>query len=906
MEVETLIPQMQDTLSEIRITVNGLSTKSQDDELDQLEQKREHLLADLQTSFERVRQELDTKRRMKSEEIKKKRKQEDEERAARRRQEDQELEKANADEDVQRRKKYDSEARSVEDETEQKMDEIEEAAQKMIQEGKQKLRALEEKRRVSISDIERFAHRLKVILQELNHRIDEQLKQSLPTSPSRNRDRPKKGPGDTQKNGIAGDSTSTVPRNTDSSPKTSNKPDTLSKSQPPSATNSPVKSAETKKDGELPFQHKSNGPPQAAKVSAMNLPRSFAEALKNDVSNGSKGKSELGEPSLDGVVQAESNYGERGNEMKIIGECESLGSKIIATIPTIMEDVTARGSGAMTPGIKVVTREDKLVENTESFSDLNSQLENSRSRGHDKLSHKLPSTIQLIRCSHAPGELNNLDPIIPQQNQLNCRLEYAEEHGSTVSNVDTKRSASIQRASDQLHIPITHEVETKKPRKNSTAERECSEVSKTKQRNSYPPDYPSNEKADTVEVSKSTFQSSRLPTTSKTRNPREQDKETYNQVGFEQPGTSDILKQNHPGYDRDFPDTLSHLRASSQSKVPVETVLSAPRISTQGGLILLLGRNVSVLSSEPRSSVAFDEIQDTKKKHLPAVGKQAREVLASPLPVENETVHGQDQLFDDNKSASDPSEPHTGDEHSELSPYTPIEGQYLPVLLEPIFKNTLDDQGLTTLIGGSGRWGIFTEELDGDRSRHLPSKFPPTQEVGGFNQLDMTFRAESNGPQNDGCSKLRPKKVNISQQSTRQNSSPHLMLRERDHNRLHPNHPSRDTYSFNDQGPSYSQSALANVLYSQVLSGVVGSISGDQGSTAYDVKSIDPAKPKYSLRGDSVERHPKRPKQRGRPRKKAFELPERALNPRELVFRSCEDDINIRSAWFKGSKRGLG
>lgn len=230
MEVETLIPQMQETLSKIRTTVSELSSKSHYDELDQLEQKRERLLADSQTSFEKEVQKLEAKRQQDLEDIKKKRKQEDEERAARRQREDEELQKAKSKEHKQQQRKYDSEVDSIEDETERKMDEIEEIAERVVEEGKKKLHDLEEKRK------------------DLNHRIDEQLKQSLPTTPPRKRDRPKKEGGDHSKDGVNGGSASAGPRNNDSSSKS--QPSTPSKPRPSSAVSAQEKSPEAKKDGQ--------------------------------------------------------------------------------------------------------------------------------------------------------------------------------------------------------------------------------------------------------------------------------------------------------------------------------------------------------------------------------------------------------------------------------------------------------------------------------------------------------------------------------------------------------------------------------------------------------------------------------------------------------------------------------
>lgn len=382
-------------------------------------------------------------------------------------------------------------------------------------------------------------------------------------------------------------------------------------------------------------------------------------------------------------------------------------------------------------------------------------------------------------------------------------------------------------------------------------------------------------------------------------------------MGPKQPTTPDIPEQNHPGHDRASSDDLRCLRALGQfSQVSAETGSSPPQTLVKGDPIVSVSRNVSYLSLDREGLVGFDKNQDMTSKRIRIVGKQSQDGLASPLPVENETVHGQDQLFDDNKSAPSPSEPHTGDEHSDLSPCTPSENQCLPVPLEPS-KDALDAGGLTKLLGGSGSWAILTERASEGRSRHLPSKVPFIQEVGGFNQLDTKLTAGGDGLQSNESNKLRPKITDINHQSTRQDLSPpvtpvspnHLVLCERDHNLLNPNHPSHDTNSFNNQD-RYPHSAPMHMLYSQVLSGLAGP-SRSWGSYAYDGTTIDPEKTKDRLPSDNVEPHLKRSKQRGRPRKKSFESLERAHNPRELLFQEGNDDVNIRAARFRRSKRRL-
>ncbi|KAI0546948.1 hypothetical protein F4679DRAFT_598070 [Xylaria curta] len=808
MEVATLIPQIQDTLSEISITINELCTKAQDDELDRLEQERERLLAELQASFDRERQEIETKRQTKLEGIKQKRKREDEDRLARRRQEDQELEKANLDEDTQWQKEYDDEVASIEDKTSGKIDEIEEVARKIIQDGKQKLRDLDEKRRVRTSNTEEFANnRLIATLQELNRRIDEQLKQSVPTAPSRNKDRKKKGHDVIQRNGTVGDPTSIIPQIADLNTETSNKPDTPSKPQPPSATDSPTKSSEAKKDGELLSQGRSNGPSQVAKDFAKNLPISFAEALKRGISNRSKNNPEIRKPNFNKAEQTGINHGERGNEMTTI---DQTGVRIKATVPTSIEHVKAQDGGAITSTeTKCIKKESKLAQNIEPFPDIHSQL---------------------------AITTNNSDAIIP--------------HGLTISNIHPKLGAPTQQACNGRDNPISHEIETGKLGKGAVASG-GSEVSSNRKGNGYTENHLLKEAGLTVGDSKSALQSSRLSTASQKRDPRRHDKETHSQVGLEQSATPDLLEQDYSGDVTDFSHTLN---------------LPAPRTNTQGEVI------------------------------APIVGERAREKLALPLPVENETVHGQDRLFDDDKSASGPSEPHIGDEYSVPSPII------LPLLQEPAFRDILDDQG-PTLINGSGSWAILAHEADEDSTSYPSSKIPSRY----FDQLDTEIKAVRSVSRIDDCGNIRLK-ANISEQPTRQDLSPirptspnHDIPCVRDHGLLHLNRSSRT----NDQGSNSSKSVPVDMMHTRPLSDMVSLTPGDQYPTVYDVASVNPAKTKNKLRSHSIEPHPKRPRQRGRPRKKSFESPERALNPRELLFQGSEGDINIRSPWFKRSKRGM-
>ncbi|KAI2622066.1 hypothetical protein GGS21DRAFT_372859 [Xylaria nigripes] len=275
MDIESILPQLQDTLSQIQSAISDLSAKKQHDEIEQLEQARDHLLADIRARYEREQQDISKRRQSELETIRQKRKQEDEKREARRRKEDEEWKMATANEDTQRRQKRDSEASTIEHKTTRQIDELEGAARKAMQDGKQKLQELDEKRK------------------ELNRLVDEQLAQPLQPSSARKRHRSKPKPGDSSKDEVTGNSAPACAKDGVSSPKANNTPDTSSKNQTTSSAGSPAKTLDAKSDGELPFQPRPNNTPQAAKESVGNMPVSFAGAVKNNVSNGSKDKLKL-------------------------------------------------------------------------------------------------------------------------------------------------------------------------------------------------------------------------------------------------------------------------------------------------------------------------------------------------------------------------------------------------------------------------------------------------------------------------------------------------------------------------------------------------------------------------------------------------------------------------------------
>ncbi|KAI0537570.1 hypothetical protein GGR58DRAFT_527320 [Xylaria digitata] len=839
MEIETLIPQLQDTLSKIRIAVNELSAKAQYDELDQLEQKREHLLADLQTSLEKEIQEAEAKRQKELEDIKKKRKQEDEEREARRRREDEELQKAKSKEDKKRQRKHDNEVGSIEDETERKMDEIEEEARRVAQEGKKKLKDLEEKRR------------------ELNRRIDEQLTQSLPTVPSRERHRPKKETGDHPTDNIeGGDSTSAGSRNKDSSPKKQS--DTPSKPRSSSPTNSRGKSPEAKNDGEVPFQDRTVGPPQAVKNHVKKLPRSFAEVLKNNMSNISKGKPELGKNNPDQAVRKQAGHAEHDSEQS-----------------STQQDMAASGGGFQPVKVKGISRDEQVVENTKSLPDETPKSVKSQDQGDEELSYR------------------NLEWPAP----VVCNAEESKQDTET---------------EDQLHNLRVNETEYEQPNRAPPISEPPKEL-ESAPRGNRALVHATKAEVHPVDLA-ATVQSPRLSSTSDKRSSGQSSK-ARGEMELKQPEIPDLLEQKQYGDSRSSFGNLTRSQTPSHSSPnPAEPAFSAPPSPIQGDLILSLNDEVFDISPERGTPIGFEDIQDLHSEYLHIIGQQAQVKCASPLPVENETVRGQDQLFDDNKSLSDLSEPDISEGESDSSQNIPIHGQGLPVLLEPPSQTRLDDQGLTTLIGEFDSWAILTEQITGrsneDHSRLFSSNLPSVQESGGLGRLCTRTKSESDISQDDNRGKPRPK-VNINWRRTYQASSPPRS----DPSILHAFHQPEQIQSpgrspqemecIDGQGPGYSQPTSMKMLCGNILSGQVGPTSGKPDPPSHDVASADSEVPKHTSHSHSIKPNAKRSKQRGRQKSKSCQSPERALNPREQLFQVSDDNINIRSAWFKHSKRGL-
>lgn len=173
----------------------------------------------------------------------------------------------------------------------------------------------------------------------------------------------------------------------------------------------------------------------------------------------------------------------------------------------------------------------------------------------------------------------------------------------------------------------------------------------------------------------------------------------------------------------------SQSTADRASAVAKKSPVKAPptSIPLRGDLGLSLDGDVFDFSPDLGPSVHLGDAEYLPPPPpLRETGHKKLGKSVSPLPVENETVRGQDQLFDDNnKSASD----HTSDDDDDdddfhLSPPTPVEGPDLPVLLEPTPHQSTRDEGVTKLMDSvdhQNNWATVTGQLNANTNMQSSS-----------------------------------------------------------------------------------------------------------------------------------------------------------------------------------------
>ncbi|GAP89903.2 hypothetical protein SAMD00023353_4400040 [Rosellinia necatrix] len=661
MEVETLIQQMQDTLTEIGTTVNKLSGKAQYDELNQLEQKRDSWLAELESSFAKDGKQLQIKRRTELDDIKKKRKQEDEERTAQRRREDEDLKKANLKEDKQRQRKYDKEVDSIDDDMSHKMDEVEETARKMDKEGKESLQNLAERRK------------------ELNRRIDEQLNQPLPKLPSRKKDKDqsKKGVSNSSKANLNDNSIPSSQSNIETNSKASTKSDTPSNNLASSIPETSTKSPEVKKDGEVPLQDKSNGHLQGSKESTKNLPKSFAEVLTNNMSNESKAKPKPEKGSSDQINLDANDYSGHRSSMIGVNKHRRTDTGTRAGLASEVGNSISEGIDITKPTkSKKIPKEENIIKHIDLPPGGESRIKQAEIQcNNDDLARQNPLISQHTHSDkdinskperHSPTESTKSE-------QSNPDLNSQREH-EVVKVGEMKSELQAQPPSSQHGASNTKNPKSKQSIINTTGKRSESSVASARDGHSstYTPEV----------ASRSVAQISKLSLAPDQRS-RRQDQKEHDQVGFEQPTVPYLLGAGHTS--TDYSEALKRPKPSNQlSRAPADDLFLAPPSPIRAGFTHPQDQGVFGFSPDHGLVPDHDKKSpDPGTRYLHASRNRLREKSrksSSPLPVDNETVHGQEQLFDYFKGVSGPSEPDTGDESSDHSPKTPPDGQHLPVL----------------------------------------------------------------------------------------------------------------------------------------------------------------------------------------------------------------------------------
>ncbi|KAI1359028.1 hypothetical protein F5Y08DRAFT_92832 [Xylaria arbuscula] len=412
--------------------------------------------------------------------------------------------------------------------------------------------------------------------------------------------------------------------------------------------------------------------------------------------------------------------------------------------------------------------------------------------------------------------------------------------------------------------------------------------------------------------SRETVQPKGLPTTPDKPEPRQKDR-PHDQLEFGQSAVSYFPEQSQPRVGSSSSNVIKRSQTPQHaSQGHAETRFAKPPSPIQGDLVFSLDKDELDISPKSGKPMGFENIQNSNSEFLHVIGQQGQEKVTSPLPVENETVRGEDQLFDENKSVTDFSE---HEEEPELLPHIPLEEQGQLVLFDSPFQPIFDDQGLTSLIGAFKKWETLIKEIneqtEGGHCQPFLLEFSGTLEDENYELLQNQSTIEADDIREDKRGKQPQQTFEASQPIPQASHSSESLVHLVDHaavadksSQSRSNSPPRSAHIADDQVPHFSRNGPIQSLCSNVLTGLVGSTTKSADMDSRNIPPVCADTPKRKLRSSSTEssRHKR---QRGRQRHKSCQSPERDINPRGKLFQSSDNDIDIRSSWFKHSRRGL-
>ncbi|KAK5636272.1 hypothetical protein RRF57_011984 [Xylaria bambusicola] len=737
---------------------------------------------------------------------------------------------------------------------------------------------------------------------------EEQPKEKPKKQESDSSKKSKKREDELQKNGINGGSTSDGQQNDDLSPKpkkdSSSKPkqsdsksSTPTKSRPP-VPSSPERSSESKKDGEPPSQvDRTIGSPQAAKKPAKNAPRSFADALKSNMSNGLK----------DNPEREESNASHVAQQQDIPGDLASV-------VPTTEPETEAHRSETTTIEKDGNTTGWIITEKPNSLLDEKSKSRKNKEKGGKEVLHRNssskpaksndgpPNTYSIPKPAEEPKLQKEETPEKFTSDSQSISTEHSNVTVPFMGN-STKREDN-QQPTGQPSTSISHKTDLNQSSRTAGG----GTSPKTLERSPIKNRVLCTDANSNSEDPKSTIQPQRLSATPDKRRSGQENR-PHNPVEFRQPAVSYFPEQTQSRGDGSSANVLKQPQTLERlSQAQSESAFLAPPSPIQGDIVLSLDEDELDISPQPGTPMGFEHIQNSNSEFLHVIRQQGQEKVTSPLPVENETVRGEEQLFDESKSVSDFSEHGMGEEEFEPLSHMPIEGGQ-PVLLESPFQSRFDDQGLTPLIGAFQKWARLIKEIneqsDASLYRPLLLEYPHAQEGKDPEVPDAQIITGNNKlPENRHGNPHQGIRGN--RQPASEPSSPWDTPTFSIHNFAHEAAPNLSrSSSLSQNTDSHSQATPIVPLCNNPLTDLVGSTSESSDIVSHSVAPAHSDASKRKLRSSSTESH-RNKKQRGRQKYKSCQSPERNIDPRGQLFQNSDEDIDIRSSWFKHSKRGLG
>jgi len=274
------------------------------------------------------------------------------------------------------------------------------------------------------------------------------------------------------------------------------------------------------------------------------------------------------------------------------------------------------------------------------------------------------------------------------------------------------------------------------------------------------------------------------------------------------------------------------------------------------------------------------ENQHTTSSQYLSVGRPTRRGLASPLPVENETVLGQDRLFDDDRSSVSVAGSALSEGEIYIVPCNSVQDEYLRSGALPTSAEASGTRTPASKPGGASVPGKAIERSQ--TSQETLSTPVPASIVEERIQAQSRDRYRSRSAKPD---EGKPEE----EAHPEQHHAPGKMLYSEVLSSAPDKHESPECH-YTPHTPPHKPLPTTSTRH----------IDTEKPVTTRHSSSISSSRDGEEYDEASGLRHKRREGKRGRSKQRASHATDRALNPREQLFKENEENgVDIKSAWFK-------